>query len=222
MRLRRGWTQRQLASHADVGRLVIGRIERGEGPLDVETLDRLGVALGVPLAVRFDRDIHEAPADAGHLEIQELILRIGRHGGYETGLELATRPNDPWRSIDVVLSLPRLRRAVACECWNTFGDIGAAVRASQRKRAELDQLVAGRWGEGAQAGLVWVVRDTARNRELMRRYQETFSTAFPGSSQGWVTALTTGSEPPAEPGLVWADTSTGRLHAWHRVRGSGS
>jgi hypothetical protein len=53
--------------------------------------------------------------------------------------------------------------------------------------------------------LVWVVRETARNRALLARYPEIFASVFTGSSRGWVLALTTGSEPPDEPGLVWCD-----------------
>jgi len=81
---------------------------------------------------------------------------------------------------------------------------------------ELAQLAIAKWGEGALARLVWVVRETARNRALVNRYPEVFGSMFTGSSRAWVAALTTGSEPPDEPGLVWCDLSTGRLHAWNR------
>jgi transcriptional regulator with XRE-family HTH domain len=216
MRMRRKWTQAELGRQAALGRLVIGRLERGEGRLDVETLERIAVALGVPLAIGFDRDLREDVADAGHLAIQEVVLRLARPAGYSREFELPTRPNEPWRSADVAFGSEEQRRAIEAECWNTFGDVGAAVRSSRRKLIEIEQLAVARWGADASAGLVWVVRDTARNRALVSRYPEVFASTFIGSSDAWVKALTTGSAPPDGPGLVWCDVASGRLHAWHR------
>jgi hypothetical protein len=61
-----------------------------------------------------------------------------------------------------------------------------------------------------------VVRATARNRALLARYPEVFAARFPGSSRQWVNAITTGAEPPAEPGLVWASVDGTRVYAWRR------
>ncbi len=63
---------------------------------------------------------------------------------------------------------------------------------------------------------VWVVRAAARNRALVARYPEVFAARFPGSSARWVAALTHGTEPPPEPGLVWCDVGATRLFAWRR------
>ena len=223
MRRRRNWTQSTLGNHAELGRMVISRVEGGASPLDMETLDRISLALGVPLAVGFDRDLHDEQNETGHLAMQELLLRITRTSGFERQFEMATRPDEPWRSSDIGLALDKRRLAVDVECWNSFGDLGAATRSSRRKLADLQQLAVARWGAGARAGLVWVMRETARNRALINRYPEVFASLFTGSSRAWVTTLTTGSEPPDGPGLVWCDLATGRLHAWNRrATGSGS
>jgi transcriptional regulator with XRE-family HTH domain len=220
MRRRRRWAQAELGRRIGAGRMVIGRLERGQGHLDLEILERIGIAFGVPLAVGFDRDVQQDVADAGHLGMQELVLRVTRGHGWTRQFEMPTRPSDPWRSSDVGLGDEQRRTAIDAECWNTFGDLGAATRSSRRKVAELEQLALARWGEGAQARLVWIVRETARNRALVNRYPEVFASTFTGSSRAWVAALTTGSEPPDEPGLVWCDLATGRLHAWNRPRPS--
>jgi transcriptional regulator with XRE-family HTH domain len=223
MRVRRRWTQAELARRAGIGRLVVGRAERGVGPLDIEILERIGIALGVSLAVGFGRDMREDVADAGHLAVQEIVLRLTRQAGFETQFELPTRPNDPWRSIDVAIGTERQQRAVAIECWNTFGDLGAATRSSRRKKVELEAMALARWGDEGKASLVWVVRESARNRELIGRYPEVFARLFTGSSRAWVETLTNGTVSPDEDGLVWCDVATGRLHAWNRrARGSGS
>ena len=219
MRTRRHWSQEELATRAGVGRMVIGRAERAVGHVELEALERIALAFGVSLAVGFARDGFRDVADvadAGHLAIQEVILRLGRVAGFERQFELPTRPNEPWRSIDVVLGSDARRLAIAIECWNTIGDLGAATRSSRRKAAELQDHAIGRWGAEGRATLVWVVRETARNRALVTRYPEVLATAFTGSSRGWVATLTAGAEPPASPGLVWCDIATGRLHAWYR------
>ena len=90
------------------------------------------------------------------------------------------------------------------ECWNTFGDVGAAARSSTRKLIDLENLAIARRGTDARVGLVWIVRATAQNRELIARYPEIFTSRFPGSSRAWIAALATGTTPPAEPGLCGA------------------
>jgi transcriptional regulator with XRE-family HTH domain len=196
--------------------MVVSRLERGEGPLDLETLERLAFALDVSLVIELGRDRLETVADAGHLAVQELVLGVSRAAGFRRRIELATRPAEPWRSIDVVVASDVRRLAIAAECWNSIGDLGAAIRSSNRKAAELAATAVGRWGEAARAGLVWVVRSTARNRELVARYPEVFSSAFAGASRGWLATLTTGAEPPADPGLVWCDVGATRLYEWRR------
>jgi hypothetical protein len=103
------------------------------------------------------------------------------------------------------------------ECWNSFGDIGAGARSTNRKLAEAEAFATAFWGEQPHrvAG-VWVVRATRRNRELVARYQDVFAARFPGSSARWVEALTRGIDPPHEPGLVWCDVRMTRLFAWRR------
>ncbi len=216
MRRRRGWSQAELGRRAGVGRMVVGRLERGEVRLDLELLERIAIVLGVSLNVTFGRDPREDVADAGHLGMQELLLRLGRKAGFDRQFELATRAAEPWRSIDVALGSDARKVAIEVECWNTFGDIGNAARSSARKVAELEQAAVARWGEDARAALVWVVRDSARNRGLIARYPEVFAAGFPGSSSAWVRAINEGGDIPHEPGLVWCDVRRSRLYAWRR------
>ena len=141
----------------------------------------------MPLQVELQRDPQQEPQDAGHLGIQELVLRLGRRAGTAACSSCRRSPTEPWRSIDVGLADDRRRRLIVVECWNTIGDIGAAARTSTRKLAEAEALAALRWGDRPHTtGLVWVVRATARNRELVARYPEVFAARFPGSSAGWV------------------------------------
>jgi len=109
---------------------------------------------------------------------------------------------------------------IQVECWNTFGDLGAAIRATNRKAAEAAaHAIAATPGdtEPYRVATVWVVRATATNRRLLATYPYMIDAAFPGSSRSWCRALTDGTAPPAEPGIVWFDPSTGRLTEHRRA-----
>jgi transcriptional regulator with XRE-family HTH domain len=219
-RVRRGWRQVELGRRTRLSQATVSKIERGEGAtLSLATWQRVADALDLPLDLKLGRDAREETADAGHLAIQELILRLGRQVGYGRTFELPTKPSDPGGWVDVGLIDHPHRRLLLAECVNSLGDIGASTRASDRKAREAQDLAATLGGEEPYSVHVcWVMRDTRRNRELVRRYPELFATRFPGSSRQWVDALITGLEPPVERGLVWCDVTATRVFEWRRTR----
>ena len=223
-RHRRRLTQEQLGDRAGLSRSAISSIERGRG--GSHTLDswqRLALAVDRPMRIELRRDGREEPADAGHLAIQELVLRLGRRAGNKGTFELPTRPSDPSRSTDVGLRDDRTRLLILVECWNTFGDVGAAVRSTNRKLAEAADLAVAIGGERPyRVAGCWVVRDVPRNRSLIARYPELFASKFPGSSVLWARALGEPAgngprhDPPPELSLVWCDALATRLYPWRR------
>ena len=222
-RRRRRLTQAALGKRVGLAQSSISQMERGfGGGLSIDTWQRTFVGLGIGLTVDAGRDPIEEPRDAGHLQLQELVIRLGRRAGYVGLFELASKPNDPSRSTDVGLRDDRRRRLVLVECWNTIGDIGASVRSTARKTGEAEGLaVALGGGNPHRVATCWVVRATRRNQQLLARYPEVFASRFTGSSVAWVRALMGGAEPPVEPGLVWADVRATRIFAWRRPRDSG-
>jgi transcriptional regulator with XRE-family HTH domain len=219
-RKRRRWSQAMLGSKVDLSQTRIAQLERGSAPgSSLEVWYALATALGLPLRVEFGRDPVHEPDDAGHLKMQELMLRLARLTGRARTFELPTRPADPSHSIDVCTRDDGRRVLCIEECWNTFGNINAAIRSTRRKVAEAEQLAVAVGGDRDpyRVTAVWIVRDTRRNREIMARYPEVFAAAFSGSSREWVTALTTSAAaPPSEPGLVWCDRAATRLFSWRR------
>lgn len=215
-RKRRRLTQAKLGAKCGLAQSTVSDLELGQGgALSVVAWQRVALTLDLPLKLELGRDALEEPADAGHLRMQELVLRIGRAAGYRRTFELATKPAGPARSTDVGLLDDTKRRLLQIECVNTFGNIGAAVRSSDRKRAEAEALAIS-IGDGRPYSVhaCWIIRATKRNRELLARYPELFGARFPGSSHGWVEALTAGAAPPAAPGLVWCDVPATRIFAW--------
>lgn len=177
-------------------------------------------ALGIYLRFEFGRDPQAELRDAGHLDIQELLLRVAKTGGWERVFEARSGGWSSDRSVDVRLLDRKGRRLVIGECWNTFGDLGEATRSSERKvRDALEQAVAiAGDGEPFEVGLVWIVRDTRANRALVNRYPQILESRFPGSSREWVEALTKGGPMPRQPGLIWCDVRATRLFARRRPR----
>lgn len=79
-RLRRKLTQAQAAAMARISRSTWSRMENGRGAgQTVDAWQRVGLAVGRPLRLDFGRDpVESHTADAGHLQGQELILRLMR------------------------------------------------------------------------------------------------------------------------------------------------
>ena len=214
-RHRRGWTQQQLGDRVGLSSSAVSAIERGlGGSHTLDTWQRVAVALDIPLRIEFGRDAHEEPADAGHLRIQELVLRLARDCGYAGSFELPTRPLDPRLSADCGLLDRARRRLIIAECWNTIGDMGAGARSTNRKIADAHAFAVSVFGAGpVEIGACWVVRDTRRNRALFETYPEVIRARFPGSSDAWVAALTRGGPIPSQPGVVWCDLKATRIYA---------
>ena len=199
--------------------MTVSRLERGfGGGLTLDSWQRIALGLGRMLRVELSRGADDEPIDAGHLVVQELLLRLARETGRARSFELPTRPSDPARSVDVCIRDDRHDVLILAEAWNRLDDIGAAARSTARKVAEAQEAAAAIGAPDRAYGVasVWVMRSTARNRGLVRRYPDVFAARFPGSSVSWVATLERGTPPPAAPGLVWADLDGARLRAWRR------
>ena len=220
-RQRRRLTQDALAKAVGISRPRLSAIEAGEGggaPLEVWFA--IAQALGRYLKFEFARDPQAELADAGHLAMQELVVRAAQAAGWEVQFEAPSRAWESKRSIDVRLVDRHGRQIVIVECWNTFGDLGAATRSSNAKVRDEEQHAVAIAGEGepVRVTLVWIVRDTKANRALVARYPGLFATRLPGSSIQWLKALTTRVKAPPEPGLVWCDVRSTRLFARRATR----
>jgi len=217
-RSRRQLTQARLGDRIGISPARVSQIERGHGTVAPLALwVKLGIALGRPLAVSFSRDIDapEEPRDAGHLAAQELVLRLARGHGRRASVELATKPWDPAQWADVVLRDDGQRVLLLIEIVNRAGDLGAGLRSTDRKTAELERfaILAGGDGPAYRVALGWLLVETAANRALVVRFAEILRTRFPGSSAAWAKALSVGSSAPNEPAIAWVDTRSGRIRA---------
>jgi transcriptional regulator with XRE-family HTH domain len=211
-RVRRRLTQAALASRVSISRPRLADIEAGRGAgVPLEHWFAIAKALGLYLRFEFGRDPQQDVRDAGHLDIQELVVRVATAAGWKA--EWESRSNRRW--IDVRLEDRKRRRILIVECVNTLGDLGEAVRSSDYKVREAEQRAVAIAGDGEpfEVGLMWVVRDSRANRDLVGRYEALLESRFTGSSVEWVRALVVGGPMPSQAGLVWSDLRATRLFA---------
>ncbi len=207
-RRRRQLTQAVLAERVELSQSEISYLERGYGArTSLETWVAIGIALGRPIAFGLGRDVVDpSPRDAAHLRVREFVLNLAAAVGRRARFELPTRPTSPSWSVDVALEDRHNDALILVEIWNRMDDLGAAVRSTDRKAADLA-------GTAARIASCWVLVDTAANREIVRRYPAVLRARLPGSSAAWRRTLVDGASPPKDPGLVWADGRGSRLTA---------
>jgi hypothetical protein len=145
------------------------------------------------------------------------VLRIAGAAGWSTQVE---EPSDAARSryaTDVLL-----RRGddtvILVEIWNRLDDLGAALRSTDRKLADARATSATDRTTSATARSLWILVDTAANREIVRRYPTLLRSRFAGASSAWVRTISTGGQPPSIPGLIWADSRGGTLRPLRPLR----
>ncbi len=194
-------TQAALGDQVGLSQAQISAIEAGAGArTSIETWVAIGIALGRPIAMGFTRDAVQPLNDVGHLEAQELVIRLAAAAGWRSAFEAPNDPRAPSGSTDI--RLDRAGETVLVEIWNRVDDLGAAARSSDRKMAA-----------ARGAGSLWLFVDTAANHAIVRRYPAILRARFPGTSSGWIRALTTDAPAPSQPGLAWVDLRSARLRA---------
>ncbi|MEW6223324.1 MAG: helix-turn-helix transcriptional regulator [Chloroflexota bacterium] len=218
-RRRRGWTQDAMAGRVGTSQSAISRLERGVPPLEIGELVRVAQALGIATRVELGRDPHDGPADAGHLAIQDLLVRLARATAGAALVELPLGTSDRSLSVDVCVLRRRQGELIVQEAWNRIGDVGAGLRSFDRKLALAAEAASAFPAPPSIVTGVWVVRATRSNRELLASYPALFAARFTGSSRVWVRALVTGSAAPRGSGLVLCDVGATRLFEWRPASG---
>ena len=221
-----GLTQAEVGRRSGLAQTSISLLERGEASgVSLRTWVRAASVIGVTVKA-YLAGVSSAgrPMDAVHLRTQELIARTGLEGGWASMPELAiddaargSRSLDLWlerRAMDGGIEV------IAFEVMDWFEDVGARFRDWDRRIERVRQLAAGTRSVEGPDGLrlpivagCWVVRDTRRNRELLRDHATLFAARFPGSGRALLDALTSGTPLVPECSLVWVNVAGDRLTA---------
>src|SRR6266508_3701744 len=184
-RLRAGLRQVDVAERARLSQPSISHLALGRGTdTSIETWAIVAAVLGEQLAAFLERQPGaDLPRDLEHLRRQQLVIQLASRGGWTAQPGLAIDEGVvKSRAIDIVLTRPNRREAVAVEVWDLLTDVGAAMRSLDGKVATLGRrLTNPLW---AVRGL-WVVRGTHRNRALVAEFRSVFAARFPASSAEW-------------------------------------
>jgi transcriptional regulator with XRE-family HTH domain len=208
-----GVSQRQLASAAGIDPSHLARIEAGAVAASVEVLERLAVALGGDLSVRFYPGTGTGLRDRFQAPIVERLLR-DLHSAWTASPEVAV--HRPARGvIDIVLW--RCDRdeplAVATEVQSQIRRLEQQLRWAQLKSESLPS--AQLWpflaadGEPTVSRLL-VIRSSEATRAIARQHAATLAAAYPARTADAVTSLLTGGRWPGAA-IVWADVVGSRV-----------
>jgi transcriptional regulator with XRE-family HTH domain len=217
-------TQQEAADRSGISQARWSELERGLGAsASVETWAIAASAVGMQLAA-FLEGVPGAdrPRDIEHARRQAAVIDAAVSGGWRALPELALDPAARSRSADVALTRELRGEAVATEIWDWFDDIGASFRGLDAKKQLLADRLRRDFGGAATnawrvAGL-FVVRNTARNRALVRELRSLFVARFTASSAAWLRTLANPDAPmPDGDGLLWSDLY-GRLTGSHLRR----
>lgn len=221
-----GLTQAEVGRRSGLAQTSISLMERGMAVgVSLRTWVRAASVVGVTLKAYLSQvSTAGRPTDAVHLRIQELIARTGLQGGWSSMPELAIDDAARGsRSLDLWLERQASEgsfEVLAVEVMDWFDDVGVRFRDWDRRLERVRQLATGSRSVDGPAGVrlpivagCWVVRDTRRNRELVREHATLFGARFPGQGRSLLAALTGASPLPSESTLLWVDVAGERLIA---------
>ncbi len=181
----------------------LSQIFAGNREPSISVLTAIATALGGDVSIRFYPTTGPVIHDRVQARIVEELLRIAAPE-WDATVEVAVQR--PARGfIDVVFDSQSLATVVATEVESRIDRLEQHLRWAQDKAASLPS--AAMWpylvGDRTTSRLL-VLRSTAANRALARRFEATLRAAYPARAAEVFASLTTGSPWPGA-GILWAD-----------------
>jgi transcriptional regulator with XRE-family HTH domain len=195
LRIRRGWTQAELARAARVSPSTVSRIERGRiDRMDLAVLRRVFAALDarIDLVPRWHGGELDRLLDARHAGmIERLVRRLSQLPDWIVHPEVTFSIYGERGAIDIVAWHPGRRALLIIEVKTALGDVGGLVRQVDRYR-RLARDIAKERGWVAASVAVWVVVADGRTaRRRLAEHRATLRRAFPADGhamEGWLRA----------------------------------
>lgn len=198
-----GMSLRQLSTACGVSQPHLSQILAGDREPSISVLTAIATALGGDVSIRFYPTTGPVIHDRAQARIVEELLHIASPE-WDASVEVAVQR--PARGfIDVVFDSRPLATIVATEVESRIDRLEQSLRWAQDKASSL--LSADLWTylDGNRAiSRILVLRSTAANRALARRFETTLRAAYPARTADVYASLTTGSPWPG-PGILWAD-----------------
>lgn len=206
LRIRRGWTQADLAARAGVSRELISRLERDQlSGATVRGLEHVASALDATLAVdlRWRGADLDRLIDRTHAAIQDAVATRLLRAGWEARVEVAFNHYGDRGSCDLVAWHSRTRTVLIVEVKSRIGNVQDTLRQLDVK-VRLGAVLAAQAGFGRPRNVVraLVVGEGHASRTVVRRHVALFAMFELRGREalGWLRG------PGAGKGLLWFES----------------
>ena len=203
-----GLSLREAGATAGVDWSYIARIESAQAEPSLEVLTRLGLVYGADLAVRFYPNSGPRLHDRFQAPMVEALLRVlDRRWSPTPEVPIWT----PVRGVvDLVLDDRMTPTTVASEFQSEIHRLEQQLRWNGEKAGALQMRLDRDRPDRRDVSTMLVLRSTAANREIARRFEATLAAAYPARYGDVVDSLMTSSGPWPGPSLLWVKVEAGQ------------
>jgi transcriptional regulator with XRE-family HTH domain len=197
-----GLTLRSVARAAGISAAHLSGIELGRSEASRTALVAIADVLGADLSVRLYPGTGPRIHDHIQARIIETLLNVSQPR-WRPFLEVPV--HHPARGyVDVVLSEARVPRLIATEVHSDLRRLEQQLRWAHEKTASLPSADLWRLFETPpEVHSMLILRSTARTRELVTQFAETFAVFYPAKARD-IHAAIMGAAPWPGSGLLWA------------------
>jgi transcriptional regulator with XRE-family HTH domain len=214
VRIKRGWTQQQLADRGRTSRSTISRLERGHpGTFSIDTIRRVSAALDirVDLVPRWRAGDLDRLLNAKHSELHELVARwFARElPVWILAPEVSYSIYGERSVVDIVAWHPGRRAILVIELKTDIVDVNQLIGKVGEKARLIRQIVRDRGWDPLTIS-TWVIVAAGRtNRARLAAHRAVLTTTFPSDRQamrrwladpvGWIAGLSMWSSLAGRP-----------------------
>src|SRR5262245_22610352 len=202
LRLDAGVSLTILAAFVGVDPSHLARIEKGLAQPSFDLLERLAVALGADLSVRFFSGSGPRIHDRFQAPMIEALLQV-LHPRWRPELEVAAGRNRGF--VDLVLADQVTPAVVATEAQSEIRRFEQQIRWAAEKADALGERYPNR-----PVSRLLLLRSTIATRELARSLADSFQAAYSAKTADVLGALTSGSRPWPGSGILWVSVEGGK------------
>jgi transcriptional regulator with XRE-family HTH domain len=179
-----GWTQRELACRARTSQSTVSRIEAGgAGVVDLETIGRLLVALGLRPSIELDlRHLGDRrrQADAVHAVVNGFGARMLERWSWLTASEVRLGDGVPIGWVDLMAFRPADRALVVDETKTEIHDVGGMQRSIALYQREAWAAAAAMGWTPSRVEVLVLALDSAAVARQLAASRDLVTRAFPG------------------------------------------
>ena len=209
-----GLSQRQVATAAGISQSHYSTIEAGTVVASVELHERIALALGGQLNVRFYPGTGPRLWDRFQAPMVEAFIRI-LHPRWQRFPEVVVQ-RPAYGVIDLALADPPKQLLVATEFQSQLRRLEQQIRWARTKALGLAETSVAQLLTGSPTvERLLVLRSTAATRALAREFEATLSAAYPARTADVLASLTGAALWPGS-GIVWITIDKGDVHVMDR------